>query len=326
MHEIALRTQLDQVILDEILELIEAARRIEGHRPVGEHKYAHLRVGVRNWIGVLAYEQRRLIGYAHTRWNGAGDRPRVAVEVVVHPDRYGSGVASTLLRQTREVLARAGGGLLYLWVHRVEDARETLAARLGFEVQRELAFMTLPLRTRHADVPFPAGVTVRGYREGEDDAEFLRVNNAAFEGHPENGGWNAAEFADRRGREWFDPEGLLMAWRGEELLGFHWTKWHAHQAEDVPVHEPIGEVYVLAVDPAAQGMGLGSALLAAGLQHLYDRGCAQAVLYVDCASTGAVALYESEGFQTAYREVCYQDWVQPAGTLPASDLLRPAEA
>ena len=326
MHHIELRTHIDQSVLDEILELIEAARRIEGHRPVGEHKYAHLRVGARNWVGVMAYERQRLVGYAHTRWNAVGDRPRVAVEVVVHPDWYGSDVASALLRETRHVLARAGGGLLYLWVHRVEDARSTLAARLGFEVQRELAFMTRPMHTRHADVRLPEGVILRGYREGLDDAEFLRVNNAAFEGHPENGGWDVAEFADRRSRDWFDPEGLLTAWRDGVMLGFHWTKWHAHETEGIPVHEPVGEVYVLAVDPAAQGLGLGRALLGAGLQFLYDRGCTEAVLYVDCASAGAVALYESEGFHTRYREVCYQDWVEPAGIRSPSDLLRPADA
>jgi mycothiol synthase len=351
MHEVKLRTHLDQAVLEEILELIETAARIQGHRPVGEHKYAHLKVGARSWVGLMAYDkgsgeapndkgsgeapnaQRSgnaqnkkdlLVGYAHTRWNAAGDRPRVAVEVVVHPDWYGSQVARALLEETRSVLARAGGGLLYLWVHRVEDARATLAAKLGFTIQRELAFMTRPLRTRHQDVAFPEGVTVRAYREGIDDEEFLRVNNAAFEGHPENGGWDAAEFAERRSRDWFDPEGLLMAWRDDELLGFHWTKWHAHDTDAIPAHQPVGEVYVLAVHPSAQGIGLGRALLVAGLQHLYDRGCAEAVLYVDCASTGAVALYESEGFTTAYREVCYQDWVEPAGILPAADLLRPA--
>ena len=354
MHEIELHTHLEQAVLEEILQLIEAATRIEGHRPVGEHKYAHLRVGAHNWVGVMAYNQApqgqgsgeapqgqghgeapqgqghgaptardRLVGYAHTRWNAAGDRPRVAVEVVVHPDWYGSQVARALLEETRSVLARAGGGLLYLWVHRVEDAGATLAAKLGFEIQRELAFMTRPLKTRHQDVPFPEGVTVRGYREGLDDAEFLRVNNAAFQSHPENGNWDVAEFAERRSRDWFDPQGLLMAWRGDELLGFHWTKWHAHDTDAVPAHEPVGEVYVLAVHPSAQGTGLGRALLVAGLQYLYDRGCTQAILYVDCASTGAVALYESEGFTTAYREVCYQDWVEPAG-VPAADLLRPA--
>jgi mycothiol synthase len=323
MLRIELRTTLSPDVLDEILALIEAATRIEGHRPVGEHKYSHLAVGARDWVGVLAYEQARLVGYAHTRWNPPGGRPRMAVELVVHPDWYDRDVARRLLEETRAVLARAGGGLLYLWVHRVEDARQTLAARMGFAVQRQLAFMTRRLDRRPDAVP-PDGVTLRPYRPEVDDAEFLRVNNAAFAGHPENGGWGVAEFADRRRRDWFDADGLIMAWRGHELLGFHWTKWHGHDSEEVPAHQPVGEVYVLAVHPDAHGIGLGRALLAAGLAHLFDRGCRLAVLYVDCSSTGALRLYQSVGFAVEYREVCYEQAVAAVVEALPADLLRPA--
>lgn len=323
MIRVELRTDLSQGVLDEILGLIEVATRIEGHRPVGEHKYSHLVVGAHAWVGVLAYDGEQLVGYAHTRWNSVGATPRMAVEVVVHPGYYRTDVARQILWETRSVLARAGGGVLFLWVHRVEDATTTLAAQLGFEVQRQLAFMRRPLTNPPAEPSFPAGVVVRPYRAGVDDDEFLRVNNAAFEGHPENGGWNAEEFAQRRSLDWFDPAGLLMAWQDDRCVGFHWTKWHAHDSDEVPAHDPVGEVYVLAVDPQAHRSGLGRALLRAGLRHLHDRGCRQAILYVDCASTGAVALYESEGFVIEYREVCYQDVVVPVVAHVDTGLLRP---
>jgi mycothiol synthase len=318
MYRIELRTVLDAGVLGEILELIEAATAIEGHRPVGEHKYSHLRVGATGWVGVLAYDGQRLVGYAHTRWNAETGpeppRPRMAVEVVVHPEHYDTGVARQLLLQARSVLARAGGGLLYLWVHRVEDAQTTLARRLGFGVQRELAFMTRDLHAPPDEPVLPAGVVLRGYRPDRDDDEFLRVNNAAFEGHPENGGWDRAELTDRRTRDWFDADGLLMAFEGERCVGFHWTKWHGHDSDEVPAHEPVGEVYVLAVDPAAQGLGLGRVLLDAGLRHLHARGCRLAVLYVDTASSDAVQLYERNGFALAYLDVCYEDFVAPVVT------------
>jgi mycothiol synthase len=326
MLRIELRTHLDEAVLAEILSLIDECTRIEGHRPVGEHKYSHLAVGATGWVGVLAHDEARLVGYAHTRWNAADARPRTAVEVVVHPDyRGGDGtVARRLLSETRGVLARAGGGLLYLWVHRVEDADETLAARMGFTVQRELAFMQRPLDEPPAALDPPEGVLIRSYRPGLDDAEFLRVNNAAFGDHPENGNWDRAELAERRARDWFDPDGVLMAWRGDRLLGFHWTKWHAHDSDEVPAHEPVGEVYVLAVDPEAHGLGLGRVLLVAGLRHLHARDCRQAILYVDCANTGAVGLYEANGFSHAYREVCYEERVPPEFEGSADDLRRPA--
>lgn len=323
MIRVELRNNLDRDVLDEILELIEWTAAIEGHRPVGEHKYSHLAVGAAAWVGVLAYDDSRLVGYAHTRWNRAGSTPRMAVEVVVHPDYHDTDVARLLLEETRTVLGRAGGGVLFLWVHRVEDPHQTLAARLGFSIQRELAFMNRPMDDLLREPSIPEGVTVRPLRPGIDDGEFLRVNNAAFEGHPENGGWDAQEFAERQALDWFDPEGLLMAWRGDRCVGFHWTKWHSHEADEVPAHLPVGEVYVLGVHPEEQGTGLGRALLLAGLRHLHQRGCRRAVLYVDRASTGAVKLYESEGFEIIYGEVCYQDVVAPVISHVDSGLLRP---
>jgi len=327
MIRLELHTDLDAGVLEEILALIEDATRIEGHRPVGEHKYSHLVVGANRWVGVLAYETQesadRLVGYAHTRWNPVNATPRMAVEIVVHPEYYRTDVARMLLWETRSVLARAGGGVLFLWVHRVEDPADTLPARLGFRVQRELAFMVRPMNGLPAEPSLPDGVQLRAYRTGLDDEEFLRVNNAAFEGHPENGGWDSHEFAQRRTLEWFDPAGLIMAWRGETCVGFHWTKWHSHDSEETPAHEPVGEVYVLGVDPGEQGTGLGRALLLAGLRHLHGRGCRQAILYVDCANVGAVKLYESAGFALEYREVCYQDLVAPVVEHVDSGLLRP---
>jgi mycothiol synthase len=324
MARIESRTVLDRDTLDEILDLIEVTTKLEGHRPVGEHKYSHLKVGAVGWLGLLAREDEQLIGYAHTRWGYPDQKPRVAVEVVVHPEwREGGVVATALLDETRAAIARAGGGLMFLWVHRVERADQTLAFELGFDIQRELAFMTRQLDERPPAPSHPNGIVVRAYRGEGDDKAFLAVNNAAFAGHPENGDWSIEDFAERRQRDWFEPDDLLMAWRGEDLVGFHWTKWHGHESDEVPAHEPVGEVYVLAVHPAAHGLGLGRSLLDAGVRHLYDRGCRQAILYVDCASENAVHLYETAGFAHQYRDVCYQQWIDPAVEDPTVDLRMP---
>lgn len=317
MPQIATQTDLDQATLDEILALLDHTTQIEGHEPIGEHKYSHLQVGASEWLGVLAREGEgdTLVGYAHTRWGQPGDRPRVTVEVVVHPEHRTDGtVAIALLDETKAAVARAGGGVLYLWVHRVGRADQTLAHDLGFAIQRQLDFLERTLDEPPAIVSPQEGVTITRYRGESDEQAFLEVNNAAFAGHPENGGWTSADFAERRALDWFDPADLLLAWRGDELLGFHWMKWHDHESDEPPAHAPVGEVYVLAVHPRAQGLGLGRTLLRVGVRHLYDRDCRQVVLFVDGANAGAVALYESDGFVRRYRDVCYEREIAPGTT------------
>jgi mycothiol synthase len=152
-------------------------------------------------------------------------------------------------------------------------------------------------RSLFAPIPapvLPPGVSLRAFRPGLDDEAWLALNARAFAGHPEQGRWTARDLRIRLAEPWFDPEGFLLAERGGQLLGFHWTKIHGNGSGHQ--HEPIGEVYVLGVDPAAQGTGLGSALTLAGLRYLRRRGLDQAMLYVDGSNPAAMALYTGLGF------------------------------
>ena len=99
-----------------------------------------------------------------------------------------------------------------------------------------------------------------------------------------------------------------MAWRGNpddggRLLGSHWTKVHPPgDAGD----EAVGEVYVLGVDPDAQGMSLGRALTDLGLAHLCDQGLGEVLLYVEEDNTAAVRLYEGRGFRRSAVDVSWR--------------------
>ncbi|NUS62933.1 MAG: GNAT family N-acetyltransferase, partial [Saccharothrix sp.] len=80
------------------------------------------------------------------------------------------------------------------------------------------------------------------------------------------------------------------------LLGFHWTK--AHTAE-------LGEVYVVGVDPDAQGGGLGKAITLAGLAHLRAAGLTEVMLYVESDNAAALAVYDRLGFTRWDSDVQY---------------------
>jgi mycothiol synthase len=135
-------------------------------------------------------------------------------------------------------------------------------------------------------------VVVRGYSPADAD-EVVRVNAAAFAAHPEQGAMDAANLAERMAEPWFDPAGLLVAEDATapgRLLGFHWTKQHS---------DSLGEVYVVGIDPAAQGRGLGKLLTLAGLQHLASRGVSEVLLYVESDNRPAIAVYSGLGFTHA---------------------------
>ena len=110
----------------------------------------------------------------------------------------------------------------------------------------------------------------------------------------------------RMAEPWFDPAGFLLGdgCATGALLGFHWTKVHGGQGGHQ--HDPIGEVYVVGVDPDAHGRGLGGALTIAGLRHLRGRGLDQVMLYVDESNTAAFRLYRASGFAVWATHVSYR--------------------
>jgi mycothiol synthase len=211
------------------------------------------------------------------------------LDLAVRPDARGGGVGTALARAALEDAPSD----VTAWSHVDDPAARAIAARLGFGATRALWVMERDASS--PEVPAVEGVTIRGYRP-EDADEVLRVNAAAFAHHPEQGSMDAGNLADRMAEPWFDPAGLLVADAGDGLLGFHWTKQHSAD---------LGEVYVVAVDPAAQGRGLGRALTAAGLAHLAALGVRRIILYVESDNAPAIATYSRLGFTHTQTHVQY---------------------
>ena len=69
--------------------------------------------------------------------------------------------------------------------------------------------------------------------------------------------------------------------------------------------EEIGEVYVVGIDPAAQGRGLGRALTLAGLHYLRGRRLGEVLLYVESDNSAAVHTYQQLGFTRFHVDAAY---------------------
>jgi mycothiol synthase len=287
------RTGLAEDDRRRITELIAAARAADGVAPVGEQVLRELSQDRTRHL--LATDGENISGYLNLA-PAAADAPPVA-ELVVHPSARRRGIGSAMARTG---LSDGGDGAR-IWAHGNLGPARATAAALGLVVVRELLQMRRPLTDLPA-VTTPDGVRVETYSGPADDAELLRVNSAAFAWHPEQGGWTQADITERRGESWFDPAGVFMAVdeRTGRLLGFHWTKVHSGD---------LGEVYVLGVDPAAQGRGLGATLTLIGLHHLAERlaGSAQptVLLYVEADNSAAVKTYRRLGFEVFSVDVAY---------------------
>ncbi|AKK29433.1 mycothiol synthase [Mycobacterium sp. EPa45] len=314
------RTALTSAEQEQVRAVIEAATRTDGIAPVGEQVLRELPLSRTRHL--VATEGDRVVGYLNL--TPGRDGGEAMGELVVEPRARRRGIGTALLRAATDT----GDGPVRFWAHGTLPAARALADGLGLTVVRELMQMRRTLR----DVPetgVPDGVRIRTYAGSADDAELLRVNNAAFSWHPEQGGWDQADLDERRREPWFDPEGLFLAIDAEtgRLLGFHWTKVHAD-------HPGLGEVYVVGVDPAAQGRGLGGLLTLVGIQHLARRLGSQekpddipgslrscppddipgslrscppeVMLYVEADNTAAVKTYERLGFAVSNIDTAYQ--------------------
>ncbi|MGY6020647.1 mycothiol synthase [Streptomyces spinosirectus] len=277
-----------------VLSLLADAAREDGQQAVSEQGRLQLRGGAREGVShLLLSVGDELVGYAQLEDTDPVEAP--AAELVVHPSHRGLGHGRAL----GSALLAASGKRLRIWAHGGHAAARHLAQVLGLTLFRELRQMRRSLRDLNLPEPvLPADVTVRAFVPGTDDADWLAVNSAAFAHHPEQGSLTQRDLEARMAEPWFDPAGFFLAFRGGELVGFHWTKVHAA--------EQLGEVYVLGVRPGVQGGGLGKALTAIGLRHLAAQGLPTAMLYVDGDNKAAVSVYERLGFVTYETDLMYR--------------------
>jgi len=288
--------ELSADIARQIRELLDHATATDGVAPVSEQAVLALRAPEAA-CHLVAVREGAVAGYVNLV-AAHGEHPAMA-EAAVDPRHRGRGIGAALVAAALS----EGGRAARVWAHGNLPAARAVAGRLGLGVARELWQMRRPLATPELpELTVPDGILLRTYAGPADDAELLRVNNAAFDWHPEQGGWGEGEIAVRRESSWFDPKGLFIAVDPADparMLGFHWTKVHDDE------NPAVGEVYVVAVDPAAQGRGLGRLLTLAGLHYLRDRGLGEVLLYTEADNTAAVHTYTRLGFGTSHVDAAY---------------------
>jgi mycothiol synthase len=263
---------------------------------------------------VAAFDDGTLAGARDVRPTGRGDEGVPIFESWgnVHPSARGSDVGGRLLaaalarvetaiaelgRREAIVQARCAAG--------DAETRATFAAH-GLEYARDL----LTMERRHLgglpEPSFPAGIVVRSYRTGEDDAAWVAAFNEAFADHwGRFMGMSPAQWAHYLHDPEFKPELSLVATDGAEITGFCHCRIDGEL--NAQTGRRVGMIRYVGVRPRWRRRGLGEALTVAGLRALAAAGMERATLGVDAESvTGAHRLYERLGFVVTERWVMYR--------------------
>ena len=297
---------MDADAMEEVSSLIEAAWRADGARPLNDHLWLDLREGGRQgFAGVIARDDatHHIVGYCQvSRGNESW-----SLDLIVHPvHRYDSlEIAPDLIRSALGVVAAEGGGHVHWWVFEPNNIHRQLANEVGLHQGRRLLQLRRPL-------PLPTDVVREisefdtcAFRLGVDESEWLAVNNSAFGHHPEQGGWTSEILEARMSEPWFDPEGFRLHHENGHLTAFCWTKIHSD------ITPPIGEIYVIAVDPSMASKGIGRKMTIAGLHYMEQQGITEGMLYVDADNASAVAMYTALGFTPHHEEHAFVGDIAP---------------
>ena len=296
--------------LSDLAALLTRCEEADGHPALAEPQRAAAArrdLGDEGALVVLGYDGDALIGCSFiTPATDGATALHVAVDPLHRTDGAPGGgdrepIKTELIRTALEHALALGPNPVRLWLMRATDKDDEVAARLGFQPERDLLQMRVPLPLAPEMVATARPVVTRPFHAGRDDEEWLAINNAAFADHPEQGGWTLEDLHARTTAEWFDPEGFLIADSedGTGLVGSCWTKLHH---DSTPV---MGEIYVISVNPERHSQGWGRALTVAGLEWIAKKGITVGMLYTTASNTAAVTLYTSLGFSINHVDRSY---------------------
>jgi len=186
---------------------------------------------------------------------------------------------------------------------------QALYRKMGYEAVRTFFDMERPLRDNGVvfDLPepvYPPGIVARSMVERSDLESVWKTTDEAFRDH-----WGHTESTLEQWQHWtsdpqYRPERWLIAWDVEkdQPAGVCLNGVNVDRNERMGRRE--GWVNVLAVRRPYRRQGLGTALLASGLELLQKEGMDWAMLGVDTENlTGALRIYKGVGFRPIKRYV-----------------------
>jgi len=243
----------------------------------------------------------RVVGYAHTF--------EKYVEVDVHPECNGRGIGTALrefvearaLEQARATAESADGDAVEVKIWQAPRRTNGTAHRLleaaGYTRGHHYVQMEAEIAAGVPEAVWPAGVTLRTFEPGRDEAACHALQNLAWSQYKTYEPVTFERWTDLTREPDFDPALWFLAEDEGRLVGMCLCR----------EYEELAWVISLGVDPEARGRGLGEALL----RHAFDRLRARGVTRVGLSLSSRTAqsawrLYERVGMRDAGGWVAFE--------------------
>lgn len=257
----------------------------------------------------------QVVGYASV---GQREHARIYSEVLVLPEYSHQGLQECLLAQVEQWAqgqvpqARPDARVaLSCFVAQNDEQGVLSLQRHSFKEIRRSWNMEITMNEAPAEPEWPAGVTARTFRPGDERVVF-DTDEEAFKDHWGHMPGNFERFKHWTvERETFDPTLWFLAYEGEQMAGISLCTYR----------DELGWVDTLAVLRPWRRAGLGKALLQHSFGEFYRRGTRTVGLGVDAQNlTGATRLYERVGMHVARVYINYEKELRAGIELSTQEL------
>jgi mycothiol synthase len=229
---------------------------------------------------VVESDRGRIVAYAAVRRHGT--------LAAVAPDHEGRGIGARLLEWAERREREHGHPLHRQWVSAGNASARTLLTGAGYAKARSYWRLARPLEGIVPCPPAPAGLRLRSVEVERDAARLHALDAASFAGAPDYKPESLELFREEHLEAHdFDAGLSLIAEDGPRIVGCLLTR----RLEE----EAVAFVALLAVAPARQRQGIGTALLQTAFAGYAAAGLRQAQLMVASDNPGAIRVYERAG-------------------------------
>jgi mycothiol synthase len=250
-----------------------------------------------------------LLGFGQIWFHAKAEDPDSFLWYKVRPDARDGDLEGQIVawgeRRTREAAQESDVRLRFrAMAHATEPERIAFLEREGFVVDRYFQRMARPLDTAVAAPQLPEGFRLAA--GPHDPAAWAALFNESFVDHWNHEPWTAEKVQHWQSEPNYQPNvDLVVIAPDGTLAAFCWGGLDPEINANSGLQE--GHIGLLGSRRGYRGIGLGRAILHAGLRALAAAGAQSAWLSVDADSpTGATRLYESAGFRTTSQRMLYR--------------------